>query len=175
LDREDAPTDPQNEPVTPAIRPINPNLFLIPLFIVLAVLTFFLGRRYSVLERAPVFVRASFERTGLRVPSWISRWEHWSVLSPIARAFESINFSLRLLKKPAPVSSTPIERANELSRLLPQLADPIKVLLDEHQTSLYTSRTADVNSARRSALNIRTQTIVAIIRHFLTGEYAVRS
>jgi hypothetical protein len=120
-------------------------------------------------------VRASFERSGARVPAWVVRWEQWTFLSPIAKAFQSINFALRLLKQPAPMYSTPAERAETLSNILPQIAEPIKILLDEHQTSLYTSREADVNRARRSAWNIRTQAIAALIRHFLIGEYAVRS
>ncbi|MFT3891440.1 MAG: transglutaminase domain-containing protein [Anaerolineales bacterium] len=156
-------------------NPINPSLYLIPSFIALAALVYFLGRRYNLQAQVPVFVRATFERSGLRVPTWVTRWEYWSSISPIAKAFESINFGLRLLKQPAPISSTPVERANALSQILPHLNDPIKVLLDEHQTSLYTFRIANVNEARRSALTIRMQTIVAVIRHFFNGEYAVRS
>jgi transglutaminase-like putative cysteine protease len=154
---------------------INPAVYLTPLFVVLAALTVFLARRYNLPERAPVFVRASFDRAGIRVPDWIQRWENWVLLSPIARDFESINFSLRLLKQPAPMYSTPAERAESLSKLLPPLAEPIKILLDEHQTSLYTSRTADAIRARRSAITIRTQAIIARARHFLTGEYVISS
>jgi hypothetical protein len=55
------------------------------------------------------------------------------------------------------------------------MADQIKVLLDEHQTSLYTSRTADIDRARRAALNIRVQTLLARVRHFLTGSYVTNS
>jgi hypothetical protein len=109
------------------------------------------------------------------VPGWVIRWERWTLLSPIAKAFQSINFALRLLKEPVPLHSTPAERANALSKLLPQVAEPIKILLDEHQTSLYTSRVADVNRARRSAMDIRIQAIIALLRHFMIGEYAVRS
>ena len=161
--------------MSPRRCPPNPGFYLIPSFVVLAALAVFFGRRYNIPARVPVFVRASFERTGVRVPAWVNRWEYWTFLSPIAKAFESINFGLRLLKQPTPIYSTPAERANELSKLLPHLDEPIKILLDEHQTSLYTSRTADVNQARRSAFTIRIQAIVAIIRHFLTGEYAVHS
>jgi hypothetical protein len=101
--------------------------------------------------------------------------ENWTTLSPIEKAFESINFGLRLLKQPVPIHSTPIERANALSHTLPHMAEQIKILLDEHQTSLYTSRMADVDRARRSALNIRLQIIVARVRHFWTGTYAIHS
>ena len=170
LDEEGLTEDAQ--PTTPTV---SLGWYLIPLFITLAVLTFFLGRRYNLPTRVPVFVRATLERTGMQVPTWVVRWEYWTGLSPIARDFESINFGLRVLDQAAPISSTPAERAEALAKLLPHLGDTIKILLDEHQTSLYTSRTADANRARRSAFQIRTQAVISRIRHFFIGEYAVRS
>ena len=115
------------------------------------------------------------ERSGIETPVWVTRWESWVSLSPIERAFESINFGLRQLDESPPVHATPVERADKLSHILTPMADQIKVLLDEHQTSLYTSRTADINEARRVAFNIRVQTILARIRRFLTGSYVTDS
>jgi len=105
----------------------------------------------------------------------VANWERWVSISPIEQAFESINFGLRILKEPAPVHATPVERADKLSGILPHLQNPIKVLLDEHQTSLYTSRVADVTQARRAAFQIRIQVIVSIVRHFWTGTYFAKT
>jgi len=55
--------------------------------------------------------------------------------------------------------------------ILPQLETEIKVLLDEHQTSLYTSRVADEKLARQIAFQIRIQVVMSLIRHFLIGTY----
>lgn len=159
------------DPTVPEEAPVGPRLYPIPLFIALAALTAILSRRYKLPERMPAFVHAAFERSGSHVPGWVLRWEQWTLLSPIERAFESINFALRLMKQPAPAHSTPIERAQVLSTLLPHLAGPVKILLDEHQTSLYTSRKADVNRARRSAFIVRLQTILARVRRLVTGTY----
>ena len=150
---------------------VFPTLYLFPLFIALAALTIFLSRRYALTTRVPAFVRTTMERSGIEVPKWILQWERWSVLSPIERSFESINFGLRQVKQPAPVHATPFERARSLVNILPQLEIEIKVLLDEHQTSLYTSRVADEKQARRAALQVRTQVIIALIRYFWTGHY----
>ena len=106
---------------------------------------------------------------------WVVNWERWVSLSPIEKAFESINFGLRSLKEPAPVHATPVERADKLSTILPHMKNPIKVLLDEHQTSLYTTRVADAAQAQRAAFEIRMQVIVSIIRHFWTGTYFTKS
>ena len=159
-----------NDPTT-ADSTFFPLLYLLPLFIAFAALTIYLSRRYALTVRIPAFVRTTMERSGLEVPNWILNWERWSSLSPIERSFESINFGLRQVNQPAPVHATPLERAKSLANILPQLEIVIKVLLDEHQTSLYTSRVADERQARRAALQIRTQVVMSLIRYFWTGTY----
>jgi hypothetical protein len=155
---------------TPAAKPISPFLYLIPTFIALAVAMFFMDRRFHLSTHVPVVVRATWERTGFEVPKWVYHWEYWGHLSPIEKAFESVNFGLRTLDHAAPVHSTPLERAKQLTGILPQMADQIKVLLDEHQTSLYTSRVANVLQARRASFEIRKQVILERIRYILYGK-----
>ena len=115
-------------------------------------------------------MRATLERAGFEVPKWIYHWEYWGHLSPIEKAFESINFGLRTLDHAVPVHTTPVERAKKLSGLLPQMSAQIKVLLDEHQTSLYTSRIANVIPARRAAFDIRKQVFLERIRYLFYGK-----
>lgn len=154
------------EPVAPAI----PTFYWILLSITVLAVIVFLSLRYSLAERVPVVLRATIERTGIEVPIWITRWEKWVKLSPIEKSFESVNFGLRYLDQAVPVHTTPIERAAKLTRILPEKADQIKILLDEHQTSLYTSRVADITEARRAALNLRAQVIIERIRYLLFGK-----
>jgi transglutaminase-like putative cysteine protease len=145
-------------------------IYLLPLLVAVVALVVFFSRRYSLPTRVPTFLRSAIERTGIDVPAWVVRWETWVRLSPIERAFESVNFGLRTLDQPVPVHSTPMERATKLTRLLPAKADEIKVLLDEHQTSLYTSRIADVTEARRAALSLRKQVVVERMRYLFIGK-----
>ncbi len=153
-----------------AAPPLSPTVYLIPLLAILAGLIIFLAHRYAIHTRVPRVLRAGMERTGIDVPLWLLRWETWVRLSPVEKAFESVNFGLRYLDKPVPVHTTPSERAARLTHLLPNTAHEIKILLDEHQTSLYTSRTADVSQARQAAFNIRKQTILERIRYLLVGK-----
>ena len=150
--------------------PINPSLYLIPGFIAFVALAVYFSKRYAVPERIPVILRATYERSGAQTPAWIINWENWTKISPIEKAFESVNFSLRLLSNPMPIYATPVERAKGLIKLLPQAQSEINTLLDEHQTSLYTSRKADVLRARRSALRIRWQALTERVRYILEGK-----
>jgi hypothetical protein len=137
--------------------------------VALAALGIYFGRKYSVPGKVPGFLRATLERSGFDVPKWVLRWESWGGLSQIEKAFESINFGLRTLDRSVPVHQTPQERARKLSGLLPQMSEQIKLLLDEHQTYLYTFRVADVVQARRAAFDIRKQVIVERLRYILYG------
>jgi len=157
-------------PSTPVQEPLSPLFYLIPIFLAAGVLVFFVDRRYPLAKHVPVFVRSTFERTGFEVPKWIVHWESWGRLSPIEKAFDSINFGLRTLDQGMPVHNTPVERARKLTNILPQMSEQIKVLLDEHQTSLYTSRVADVLPARQAAFEIRRQVLLERIRYLLYGK-----
>ena len=145
-------------------------MYLLSLLMIFTGLAILLSLRYALPARVPIILRTAIERTGIDVPAWVIRWETWVKLSPIERAFESVNFALRNLDQAVPVHSTPMERAAKLTRLLPAKADEIKVLLDEHQTSLYTSRIADVTQVRRAAFDLRKQVIVERIRYLFFGK-----
>lgn len=149
---------------------VFPPFYLISLSAIVLALMIYLSLRYSIATRVPVFLRATIERTGIEVPIWVTRWEKWVKLSPIEKSFESVNFALRYLDQAVPAHTTPIERAAKLTRILPGKADQIKILLDEHQTSLYTSRIADITEARRAALNLRGQVILERIRYLFFGK-----
>jgi hypothetical protein len=159
--------------VTAPVEPVA-SAFPIVVWILLSItglaVIVFLSVRYSLGARVPVLLRATIERSGIEVPIWVTYWEKWVKLSPIERSFESVNFGLRYLDQAVPVHTTPIERAAKLTRILPEKADQIKILLDEHQTSLYTSRVADVTEARRAALDLRAQVIIERIRYLFFGK-----
>jgi transglutaminase-like putative cysteine protease len=149
-----------------------PTLYLILGLLALSALTVFASRRYELPARLPIFLRAQIERSGAEAPGWIVRWEHWGRLSPIEKSFESINFGLRQLQSPAPIHATPAERADKLIEMLPEVSAEVKLLVDEHQTSLYTTRPANGDQARRAAYQIRMQIISARLRYFWTGRYS---
>lgn len=159
---------PEAAPVEAA--PLSPLLYVIPLVIVAAALTFLINQRYPLATHVPVWVRATFERTGFEVPKWVYHWEYWGQLSPIEKAFDSINFGLRTLGSALPIHTTPIERARKLTNIMPGIGSQVKILLDEHQTSLYTSRDANVVQARHAAFNIRKQVILERMRYFFLGK-----
>ncbi|MEP0807005.1 MAG: hypothetical protein HRF47_16110 [Chloroflexota bacterium] len=149
--------------------PVDPRLYLLLFLLAFASLTAYFSRRYALAERVPVLLRTAYERNGVSAPAWVLRWESWTAASPVERAFETVNFSLRLLDKSLPVNATPSERAARLISLLPSAKTEIQALLDEHQTSLYTFRTANVLRAKRAALRLRWRALLERVRYTFEG------
>jgi transglutaminase-like putative cysteine protease len=137
------------------------NLYLGILINMLIVLIFGLGifiRRYSLYERLPVYLANSYERRGNVPPLWVNRWIRWTKLSPIERAFQSINLSLFWLGQPQPAYATSKERADVLIEHLPSAQDQIRLLLQEYHIATYTPRPGNLAFARSAAKTILLKT-----------------
>jgi transglutaminase-like putative cysteine protease len=118
--------------------------------------------------QAPVVIMAFLERRHLPVPIFLLNWARWVELSPIAKAFSTVNQSLRWLGNPQPPSATPAERAEKLRELMPEAGEEIDSLTAEHQTALYSSRDGNLPVARQASQNIRYMTIKRLIKRFFS-------
>lgn len=110
-------------------------------------------------------LRTAIERGGREAPAWL----HWGALSPIERAFQSVNLSLRWMGRPQAVHNTPAERAALLKRLVPNAADNIEVVLNELQAELFSPRGGNTPAARRAAWVILFKTVYARLRIIILG------
>ncbi len=113
-----------------------------------------LQRRFAP-ELTPVFVlQRLIERSGFTPPKWIYRWQAFLNLPPIEKYFHSVNLGLRWLKRRQAIHITPAERAWILKHTLPEAAEDIEILLNEHQKQLFTPLGGNESLARHAALRI---------------------
>jgi transglutaminase-like putative cysteine protease len=139
----------------PLIFNLWPNDILLISFLILLIgLLIFAFRRYQVLNHMPVYLSSSLERFGVSTPSWINVWMNWNQMTSVERSFSSINLSLRWLGSPQPMYATAAERAAALIKLLPSAAEYIEAVSSEHQSALFTKRSADLARARRAGITI---------------------
>jgi hypothetical protein len=68
-----------------------------------------------------------------------------------------------------PIHATALERAQALQKALPSANDSIEILLQEHQSALFSPRGGDEKRTRRAAWNILMQTISARLKFFFMG------
>lgn len=134
-----------------------------------ALSAFVLKRRFApclTLDRALLII---LERRGWDAPPWLQTWLAWASLTPIERAFQSVNLALRWMGKPQAVHVTPAERASLLKALLPDAAPSIETLSNEHQSALFRPRGGDNMRARRAALTIVFKTVRARLKILILG------
>ncbi len=160
------------EGITPIAVPIettNPLPYYLGAAFLLVAVFWFVNRQYAVIDRVPIYLQAAYERNGGRSPVWLTNWARWARLTPIERAFETINRSLRLLGEPPVFYATPTERAKLLTGKLPIATSAVEVLLEQHQASLFTPEPGQAGLARRASLRIWLYTIQSIVKKFLYG------
>jgi transglutaminase-like putative cysteine protease/predicted transporter len=171
----------EQEPLTPdrtdqeqtsALSWQNRVILVLPwlggVFVVL--LAVVLKRRFAPNVTAASVVKRVVERTGWTPPRWLSRWLLFAGHSVIEQHFQSINVSLWWMKRPQPVHATAIERARLLKTILPEASESIDILLNEHQSQLFSAHGGNETLSRRAAWDIlrksvRSRLKISILRY----------
>ena len=135
-------------------NPLLSDIVLVVVSILIISLTIFVFRRYRLLNQMPTYLSTGLERVGVSTPSWMINWIQWNQMTSAERSFASINLSLRWLGSPQPIYATAAERASELAKLLPSAKEYIEAVSSEHQSALFSKRSADLTRARRAGMII---------------------
>jgi hypothetical protein len=151
-----------------ATQPTERNpMILIAAALVITVALWGLNRQYAVVERLPARLQTMYERNGGQAPAWIINWSRWNMLTPIERAYQTINRCLRLLGENPAVHATPAERSRALARRLPEASRPIKTLVTQHQASLFSPQPGLIRLAKRASFSIWVNTFRRLFRDFV--------
>jgi transglutaminase-like putative cysteine protease len=120
-------------------------------FILLIGIAIVIKRKYAPDQSVAEILKNALEKGQWKIPVWLNDGLAWATLPPIERNFGVINTSLNLLKKPQPIHSTPIERANALKKILPHATSSIDILLSEYQAEMFSQTHGDKALTRRAA------------------------
>ncbi len=107
----------------------------------------------------PQIVFALMVKTGLRPPPALKKWADISSLPPLSKAYLEINNALSRLGEHPPLTSTPAERAENLSLILPPAKSAIDKLIHEYQIGFFSTQKPNIIVAYQSAGEIRQQSI----------------
>jgi transglutaminase-like putative cysteine protease len=119
------------------------------------------------LPPVPILLERIFLKLRLKPPKALSRWARQAELPPLSKAYMEINRSLNLFDKPANVTDTPAERANNLGRIIPPTETPAQTLVAEYQLGAFSRQTANLLLAQKSASEIRRLSLSAYLKRLL--------
>ncbi|MEN6409576.1 MAG: transglutaminase-like domain-containing protein [Anaerolineaceae bacterium] len=146
---------------TPAVRPLQPWMVGMLIFMVLPVIgliMFFLQSRLNLPPLA-VLLERRLEQGGKQPPQWIRRWARSSVLTPLERAFRSVNTGLRWLSHSPDPAWTPADRVAALVKELPAAGDALAILLVEYERGTYSLHEVHLERAKQASRQVRLLTL----------------
>lgn len=146
---------------TPAVRPLQPWMVGMLIFMVLPVIgliMFFLQSRLNLPPLA-VLLERRLEQGGKQPPQWIRRWARSSVLTPLERAFRSVNTGLRWLSHSPDPAWTPADRVAALVKELPAAGDALAILLVEYERGTYSLHEVHLERAKQTSRQVRLLTL----------------
>lgn len=129
----------------------------------------FIKRKFAPHQSVASILKNALEKNKIRVPTWLSDFLVYASLPSIERNFHAINAGLKWMKKPQPLHSTPIERANALKKILPSAENSINILLHEYQNELFSKTRGNEKIARRAALWIHFYSMRARVKIMIMG------
>lgn len=119
------------------------------------------------LPPVPILLERLFLKLRLKPPKALSRWARQAELPPLSKAYMQINRSLHMFGKPARLTDTPAERAENLGRIIPPTETPARNLVAEYQLGAFSRQPANLPQAQKSASEIRRLSISAYLRKLL--------
>jgi transglutaminase-like putative cysteine protease len=103
----------------------------------------------------PVLIERGMQRLDLGTPAGLQRWNNYSQLEPLPKAFMEINNALRRIGNPPDEGDTPLERAEALSSRIPRLKELIESLYGRYERALYKEGEENSEGADQARWTIR--------------------
>jgi transglutaminase-like putative cysteine protease len=110
------------------------------------------------------------EKIGAPVPLQLERWRHYLAMTPIERAYMTLDWALKTLHQEQNAAETPTEKLSRFSKILPGASQPATDLVEEFQCHQFSPRQADIRKARNLGWKIRWAIIRRQIRIWLALE-----
>ncbi len=120
-------------------------------------------RRRIRFQPVPILIEEAFIRSGIEPPDVIKHWAFLARLPSLSKAYQEINKALTRLGKKASITTTPTERAIQLSKFLPEIQEPTRELVFEYEREIFGQQQANLHVAINSARLIRKQSIIKSI------------
>jgi len=176
-DRERFEPDPEEYDGTfgAAVRPIPFGWIAFAALVILVGAAVYLRGRMIALGRwRPLaqVLAGSLRRRGA-VPRWLDQWARYTELSSIERIFAGTGLMVRFLGGKSRLDRTPTEQIETLVGLMPESAQPARVVLEEYQRSVYSPYPVNVEQARQASNQLWKQALVTWFRRRLRIEVQV--
>jgi hypothetical protein len=109
-------------------------------------------------------------RTGAPVSHQLERLRCWLAMTPIERAYLSLDGALSAFHQEIDPAETPLEKLKRFNRIFPEKAQQASNLVEEFQRHQFSPEPADIRRAQRLGRQIRWATVIKQVRIWLGME-----
>jgi hypothetical protein len=106
------------------------------------------------IDPLPVLIKRLLEKHGRRVPNWLRRWSDLASMSAAERAYRHLCRSIKIMGQPLNPSHTPSERAQALTKLIPQAYQPALEIISEYHLDKFSTHYINEVSARSAGRRV---------------------
>ena len=107
------------------------------------------------IDPLPVILERALLKRNMKVPEWLKRWRYLSQMSIPEKAYRQMGWSIRILGQPLYPAETPKERAQRLTKLMPELELSIQDIINEYNLDQFSNHIINEERAKRAAQKVR--------------------
>ncbi len=117
------------------------------------------------IEPLPVLLERALVKRGKMVPNWLQRWSYFASISPAERAYRHLCRSIKILGQPLDPAQTPSERAQTLTKLIPQAYQPALEIVGEYHVEKFSTHIINEQLARTAGRRVLGLALETRLRH----------
>jgi len=117
------------------------------------------------IDPLPVLVEGLLEKRGVSVPNFLRRWSYLAQISPAERAYRQMCRSIQIMGVALSPSQTPAERAQTLTRLIPQAHQAALVIIGEYHLDKFSDHLSNEQVAKIAGYQVLSLTLRARFRN----------
>jgi len=118
-------------------------------------------------DRVISWLQRWLEKIGAPVPRQLERWRRYMAMTPIERAYLTLDWAFGVLHQEQDAAETPSEKLRRFKKAFPVAAQPAADLVEEFQCHQFSPRQADIHRANCLGWKIRWVIIKKQIRIWL--------
>jgi transglutaminase-like putative cysteine protease len=103
----------------------------------------------------PVLLEGFLVKRGMQVPDWLERWRYLATMSVPEKAYRQVGRSIKQLGQKLDPAHTPEERAQALTRLIPNALEPAMVIIREYHLDRFSDHMTNKERTAEAAQYIR--------------------
>jgi transglutaminase-like putative cysteine protease len=106
------------------------------------------------IDPLPVLVERLLMKNGKTVPVWLQRWSHLASMSHAEKAYRHLCRSIKIMGQALNPAQTPSERAQTLTRLIPQAYQPALEIVHEYHVDQFSTHMINEELAKAAGRRV---------------------